>query len=179
MEAHNTTSQWQIDKAHSSVEFSVRHMMITNVKGNFGEFNADVDLRIEDLSNSKVHFEIKTASVNTNEIDRDNHLRSPDFFNSDQYPTIKFNSKSISKDGDSVKISGLLTIKEVTREVLVVGELQGPIKDPYGFLRIGFDGELNINRKDYGLNWNMALEAGGILAGWNVKSLIHLELISK
>jgi polyisoprenoid-binding protein YceI len=179
METFNTTREWQIDKAHSSIEFSVRHMMISNVKGSFGEFDAKANLQIEDLSNSKVHFEIRTASVNTNERDRDNHLRSPDFFHSDKYPTIRFESKNISKDGENVKITGLLTIKEVTRDVLVVGELQGPIKDPYGFLRMGFDGELNINRKDYGLNWNMALEAGGILVGENVKSLIHLELISK
>ncbi len=174
MEEQNLKN-WTLDKAHSSIEFSVRHMMISSVKGGFKDFDAEIKLDPENLEKADVKFTVNAASLDTNQSDRDVHLKSPDFFDVAKFPFITFTTKSVVKNGDNLTVKGDLTIKGVSREIAVKGEIQGPIKDPYGKQRIGFDGESTVNRKEFGLNWNMILEGGGVLVGDTVKLSIHLE----
>ena len=178
MEATENSNKWSIDKSHSNLEFSVRHMMISNVRGRFKSFSGDVSLDLDNLADSNVKLDIDAGSIFTNEEDRDKHLKSPDFLHIEKFPRVKFESAKISKVGNQLDIEGKLTIKDVTKDVSISGELQGPIKDLYGKKRIGFDGGTTIVRKDYGLTWNMMLEGGGILVGDNVKIDIHMELTS-
>ncbi|MEM0135430.1 MAG: YceI family protein [Thermoplasmatales archaeon] len=179
MQKVEDSNKWSIDKAHSNLEFSVRHMMISNVRGRFLSFDGEVVFDPNNLKNSSARIKIESASIFTNENDRDNHLKSPDFLQVEKYPLIEFKSTSISKSGDKINIDGKLTIRDVTREISISGELQGPILDPYGKNRIGFDGTTSIARKDFGLTWNMILEGGGLMVGDNVKIDVHMELTSE
>lgn len=174
MEEQNLKN-WSLDKAHSSIEFSVRHMMISSVKGRFRDFNAEIKIDPENLEMADVKFTVNAASVDTDQPDRDTHLKSPDFFDVANFPLITFTTKSVVKSGNDLCVKGNLFIKGLAKEIAVKGEIQGPIKDPYGKQRIGFDGESTVNRKEFGLNWNMVLEGGGILVGDTVKLSIHLE----
>lgn len=176
MQTAEVQNRWMIDKAHSDLEFTVRHMMISNVRGRFRSFDGDVRLDFSNMTNSSVKLDIEAASIFTNEEDRDKHLKSPDFLTVDKYPLVKFVSDRIRKNGNKVEIDGKLTIRDVTRDVSISGELQGPITDPYGKKRVGFDGTATIARKDFGLTWNMVLEGGGILVGDTVKIDVHMEL---
>jgi len=178
MTTMETQKKWMIDKAHSNLEFSVRHMMISSVKGRFRKFDGDIVLDPENIENSKFLIEIDASSIYTNEEDRDKHLRSPDFLNVEKFPVVKFESTKVSKNGNNLETVGKLTIRDVTREVTVVGELQGPIIDPYKKKRIGYDGEATLNRKDFGLTWNMILEGGGVLVGDTAKISVHMEATS-
>lgn len=167
---------WEIDPAHTLVEFSAKHMMFTTVRGHFQEFSGTLDVDEDDLTQASVEGTVKAASLTTgNAADRDAHLRSPDFFDVEQYPDITFKSKRIEGvDGNQFKLVGDLTIKDVTREIVLDVAYDGPHKDPWGNQRVAFSGETNVNRKDFGLNWNVALEAGGWLVGDEVT--IHVEV---
>ena len=176
MQTTEGQNKWEIDKAHSNLEFSVRHMMISNVKGRFKNFGGDIKLNLDKIENSAVKLEIEASSIFTNEEDRDKHLKSKDFLQVEQYPLVLFESTKVGKTGNRVDVEGKLTIRDVTKNVAISGELQGPITDPYGKKRVGFDGETAIARKDFGLTWNMILEGGGLMVGDNVKIDIHMEL---
>lgn len=172
---------WSIDPEHSLVGFKIRHMMITNVKGNFPAFSGTVEIDDKDLTRSKVEASIETASINTNISKRDEHLRSPDFFDVAKYPLMTYVSTKVEKAGaGKLRVIGNLTLHGVTREVIL--HVDGPtaaFKDPWGNLRRGASATAKINRKDFGLNWNTAIESGGVLIGEEVAIEIELELIKK
>jgi polyisoprenoid-binding protein YceI len=172
---------WQIDPDHSSFQFKVRHLMVSNVKGDFTKVKGAVTMDDKDISNLNVELTIDAASVNTGHAKRDEHLRASDFFDVAKYPTIIFVSKKVVKDGpDRLKVTGDLTIHGVTREVTV--NVEGPtqeIKDPRGNFRRGAAGTARINRKDFGLIWNRALETGGVVVGEDVDIFVEIELIKK
>ncbi len=171
---------WQIDNAHSSVQFSVRHMMITNVRGEFGQFSGDINLNEEDPTKSTVKVQIETASINTREQRRDDHLRSADFFDAATYPQMTFASKKVTRTGDkTARMTGDLTIKDQTREVVLDVEFEGQGKNPWGVTVAGFNAKGKINRKDFGLNWNVALETGGWLVGDDINIAIELEVVKQ
>jgi polyisoprenoid-binding protein YceI len=172
---------WQIDQDHSNVGFKVRHMMVSNVKGDFGKFNGVVDIDNKDLTKSKVSVTIETASVNTGVTKRDDHLKSADFFEVAKYPTMTFVSKKVAKAGkDKLKVSGLLTLHGVTRDVVLdVEGLSGASKDPWGNLRRGASASTRISRKDFGLVWNAALETGGVAVADEVLISLEIEMTKK
>jgi polyisoprenoid-binding protein YceI len=170
---------YQIDPAHSSAQFTVRHMMITNVHGGFKKVSGSVVYDAENPANSSVNAEIDAASINTNEEQRDTHLRSGDFLDVDNFPTITFRSTKVEKSGDDEsKVTGDLTIHGVTRPVVL--NVEGPApegKDPWGNTRTGATATTKIKRSDFGLTWNAALETGGILVGDDLKIELDLSLI--
>jgi polyisoprenoid-binding protein YceI len=169
---------WTIDKAHSRIGFSVKHMMISTVHGQFKEFDGKVEINDNDLTHSHLEGAVQAASVDTQDEKRDAHLRSADFFDAEKYPTLSFASTRIEKKGeDRYHVTGNLKIKDVTREVTFDVTEEGRGKDPWGGQRIGFSGQLALNRKDFGLNWNVALEAGGWLVHEQVKIDIDLEVV--
>jgi len=170
---------WQLDKAHTNVSFSVKHMMVANVRGSFEVAAATIDVDEQNPEQSKVVALIDAASVNTGEAQRDGHLRSADFFDAETFPHLRFESTSVRVDGDDVKIIGNLTIRDVTREVELKGEYEGPLVDLWGNRRSGFEVETTINREDFGLTWNQALEAGGVLVGKKVKIGIEAEIVEQ
>jgi len=179
--ALSQAATWQIDPDHSSFQFKVRHLMVSNVKGDFTKVKGAVTMDDKDISNLNVELTIDAASVNTGHAQRDEHLRGADFFDVAKYPTIIFVSKKVMKDGpDRLKVTGDLTIHGVTREVTV--NVEGPtqeIKDPRGNFRRGAAGTARINRKDFGLIWNRALETGGVVVGEDVDIFVEIELIKK
>ena len=161
------------DPSHSELEFKVRHLMISTVKGKFEKFDVEADG--EDIFSSNITVTVDTASINTNSADRDNHLRSADFFESEKYPNMTFKSKSFTKKSDDeYSLTGDLTIKDITKEVVIDVEYGGKMKDPWGNEKHGFSLDTKFNRKDFGLNWNAALEAGGVMVSDEVK--IHGEI---
>jgi polyisoprenoid-binding protein YceI len=172
---------WQIDPDHAFVEFKVRHLMVSSVKGVFTKLNGTVEADDADLSRASVNVTIDTASIDTNIAKRDDHLRSPDFLDAAKYPTMTFTSKRVIADGGKVdKVIGDLTIRGTTREVtLDVAEFTPAIKDPWGNIRRGATATTVINRKDFGLTWNALLESGGVAVGDEVKIALDIELIRK
>jgi polyisoprenoid-binding protein YceI len=169
-------SQWNLDKSHSSIGFSVRHMMISNVRGSFTNFETDVSADPADLSTVKASVTIDAASVDTKDEGRDGHLKSPDFFNVEQHPNIKFDVKSVrSKGGEDYEISGDLTIAGVTKPVTLNGEISGPAKDPWGNEKLAVSAAGNLTRSDFGLTWNAALETGGVLVSDTIKLNVELQ----
>lgn len=169
---------WTIDKKHSTIEFSVRHMMVSTVKGRFREYDGNIVLDPVKLEGASASVTVDVASISTEEPDRDNDLKSEKFFDVQKYPKISFQSSRIYRDGDEVVVEGKLTIRDVTKDIRVRGQLEGPVKDPYGMTRVGYDGEATVNRKDFGLKWNVVLEGGGVMVGDAVKINVHFELIS-
>lgn len=174
-------STWSIDPEHSNIGFKVRHLMVSNVKGSFDKYTATVDIDDKDITKSKVTVSIDTNSINTNVQKRDEHLRSADFFDVAKYPEMTFVSKKITKSGkDRLKVAGDLTLHGVTREVVL--DVQGPskeIKDPWGNIRKGAIATTKINRKDFGLTWNKALETGGVVVGDEITITLEIEMIRK
>lgn len=171
---------WKIDPAHSEINFSVRHMMISNVRGRFEKFDGTVEFDAENPENSSVEVEIDAASINTREEKRDNHLRSPDFLDVEQYPYMTFKSKLIEQTGeDSGRIIGDLTVRDQTHEVVLDVDYAGMAKSPWGTTSAGFSATTKINRKQWGLNWNQALETGGVLVGDELKINIELEIVKQ
>ncbi len=161
---------WAIDPAHSQIQFKVRHMMISTVTGTFDKFRSEVEMTGEDLSTAKVFFEADTASIHTGSADRDNHLRSADFFDVENHPKLTFKATSIENAGDNEwKVKGDLTIRGVTRPITLDMEWNGVNKDPWGNMKAGLVVRGKINRKDYGLNWNAMLETGGVLVSDEVR----------
>jgi len=174
----NTTT-YSIDKAHSEATFQVRHLL-TKVRGRFSDFEGTIDYNESDPARSSVNVTIQAASIDTNERDRDNHLRSADFFDAETFPTLTFRNHSITGKGDDrFDVAGDLTIRGVTRPVTFVVTFLGKAKDPWGNERIAFEADATINRKDYGLNWNAALETGGFLVGDEVKISLSAQAIPK
>jgi len=170
--------RWNIDGSHSTAEFSVRHLMITNVKGRFGTLSGTVDYDPEKPEASQIDVTIDATSIDTRDEKRDAHLRSPDFFDVEKFPSLTFKSTSVKKTDDGFAATGDLTIHGVTKPVTL--EVEGPSdqsKDPWGNTRIGASATAKINRKDFGLNWNAALEAGGVLVGEQVKISIDVSLV--
>lgn len=174
-------SSWQIDPEHSTIGFSIRHMMISNVKGVFERFTGVVSIDDKDIAKSTAKAVIETASINTRIEKRDEHLKSPDFFEVAKFPAMTFVSKKIVPSGkDRLKLVGDLTIRGITREVtLDVENLTEAVKDPWGNIRRGASASTKINRKDFGLTWNKAIETGGLLVGDEVTISIEVELIKK
>jgi polyisoprenoid-binding protein YceI len=174
-----TPTQWQIDPAHSAAHFSVRHLMISNVRGEFTKLTGSAQINPADPSKSSVEVTIEAGSLNTREPQRDEHLRSSDFFDVAKYPTLTFRSKRIEALGpEDFKLTGDLTIHGVTKEVTFDGEGPTPsVKDPWGNIRAGVTASAKINRKNFGLVWNAVTEAGGVVVGDEVKITIEAELI--
>jgi polyisoprenoid-binding protein YceI len=171
---------WKIDPAHSEINFTVRHMMISNVRGRFECFEGTVDFDEKNPTNSSVEVKIEAASINTREPQRDAHLRSPDFLDAEKYPYLIFKSKKIEVlDSNHGRIIGDLTIRDVTNEVALEVEYNGTVKSPFGSTSAGFSASTSINRKDWGLQWNVPLEAGGWLVGETVQINIDLEIIKE
>jgi polyisoprenoid-binding protein YceI len=173
---------YQIDPAHSQVIFKVKHLGISNVTGRFDIFEGSYTFDSDNAANSKVEATISAASVNTNEADRDKHLRSDEFLNVEKHPNITFKSKSVTKDpgdSDDYTIVGDLTINGVTKEVELDAEYGGKTTDPWGNGRTAFEAETKINRKDFGLTWNKTLDAGGLVVGDEVKITLEVEGIHK
>jgi polyisoprenoid-binding protein YceI len=169
---------WTIDSAHAELGFAVRHLMISTVRGRFGAVNGTVLVDENDPKNSKVDVTVDVASIDTRQEMRDNHLRSPDFFDVANHPTMHFVSTRI--DGDvskTFKVMGDLTIRGTTRPVALDVTLEGRAKDPWGNDRAGFSATGHINRHDFGLNWNQALEAGGVTVGAEVKLTLDVEIV--
>ena len=161
---------------HSEITFSVRHLAISKVRGSFERFDVTV-VSTEDPSKTSVEATIDVASVNTNQKDRDNHLRTSDFFAIDDHPTWTFTSTSIENDGDDFTMHGDLTVRGVTKPVTLRGEFGGTATDGYGQTRAGFSATTKVNRKDYGISWNLALEGGGLTLGDDVTISMQLELV--
>lgn len=158
------TGTYTIDPTHSRIGFVARHAMVTKVRGSFNEFEGSGYFDAENPIASNLQLTIKATSIDTRNADRDGHLRGNDFFDMDNYPEIRFASTAVSKvDDEHYQVTGDLTIKAETRPVTIEFEVSGPVQDPWGNQRIGLEGSTQVNRKDWGLSWNVALEAGGIL----------------
>ena len=170
---------WQIDPAHSLVEFSVRHMMVSTVKGRFTRFSGAILDVAEDPSLSSVQVEIDPSSITTGDEQRDAHLRSADFFNAGAHPVIAFKSTRIEGTRDRFKVIGDLTLHGETREIVLDAEFNGLGTNPWGKRVAGFSAETKLNRKDFGLNWNVALEAGGVLVSDTIKVQIELQAVER
>lgn len=173
-----TATTWNFDLAHSSVNFHVRHLMVSKVHGRFQKWGGTLVIDNEDITKSRVEVSIETASVDTKEEKRDAHLRSPDFFDSEKYPAMTFVSTSVESKGDNeLEVIGNLTIAGTTKPVKLLVESGGTVKDPWGGTRAGFSAKATINRKDFGLHWNAALEAGGVVVGEKVEITLEIEAI--
>lgn len=179
--AFASAAPWSIDADHSSVGFKVRHMMVSNVKGDFGKVNGVVDIDDKDLTQSKVNVTIDTASINTGVAKRDEHLKSADFFDVAKYPTMTFVSQKVKKAGkDKLKVYGYLTLHGITKQVVL--NVEGPTKsykDPWGNIKRGATATAKINRKDFGLTYNAAIESGGVMVGEEITIALEIELLKK
>ncbi len=173
----STRTVWSVDKAHTSVEFAVKHMMFTTVRGRFAEFEIDVDFDETNPERSTLEARVEAATIDTRDVNRDAHLRSADFLDAEKYPQLVFKSRRIERASNGrYRIIGDLTIRGVTREVVLDTEFVGTGKNPWGANVAAFSAETKIDRKDFGLNWNAALEAGGWLVGDEVKIQLEVEL---
>ncbi len=169
---------YEIDPTHSSVHFSVRHMMVSNVRGEFTKVSGAIKFDPENPANSSLDATIDAASINTRDAQRDTHLKSADFLDVEKFPTLTFHSKKIAPQRDGGKVTGDLTIHGVTREIML--DVEGPtaeVKDPWGKQRMGASATTKISRKDFGLVWNAALETGGVMVGDEVKITIDVEFV--
>ncbi len=176
--AANKIVTWKTDPSHSNMQFSIRHMVIAEVTGKFKEFDVTLTQHAEDFSGSEITASIKAGSITTENSDRDKHLASADFFDVEKYPELSFTSRSFEKmDDDRYAVKGDLTIHGVTKPVEIHTTFFGQAVDPWGNLRAGFKGTTNINRFDFGLQWNQTIEAGGLLVGKTVEITLNLEFI--
>ncbi|MFA6958794.1 MAG: YceI family protein [Thermoanaerobaculia bacterium] len=168
-----------VDKTHSDVSFKVRHL-VANTPGRFTDYSANIAIEPKDLAKSTVEFTIQAASINTDNADRDKHLRTEDFFFVDQYPTLGFKSeKIVKKSADQFEVTGVLTMRGVSKRITVPVEFGGFTKDPWGNEKAGFSTDFTVNRKDFGINWNKTLDQGGVVLGEDVKISLSLELNKK
>lgn len=179
--AFASAATWNIDPDHSNVGFKVRHMMVSNVKGDFGKVAGVVDIDEKDITKSKVEVMIDTASIDTGVAKRDDHLKSPDFFDTAKYPSMTFVSQKVKKAGNGkLKVDGLLTLHGITKPVTL--DVAGPTKaykDPWGNIKRGATATTKINRKDFGLTYNAAIESGGVMVGEEVDIALEVELVKK
>lgn len=175
-----STTQWDFDLSHSSVNFHVRHLMVSKVHGRFVKWNGTLALDEQDLTRSSLDVTIDASSIDTKDEKRDAHLRSPDFLDVEKFPKLTFKSTSITRDGDDeYKVVGDLTIHGVTKQVTLAVEGGSVVKDPWGGTRTGFSAKTAINRKEFGLGWNVALEAGGFLVGDKLEITLEIEAVKK
>jgi polyisoprenoid-binding protein YceI len=175
-----TSGTWVIDPTHTVIGFTVRHAMVAKVRGRFNEFSGSFTLDGDNPSASRAEITIQTASFDTQNTERDTHVRSADFLDVENYPTMTFTSTKVDVTGpNTFTVTGDLTIRGTTKSVPVTFELLGTSKDPWGGTRIGFDGEGEINRKEYNLTWNVALETGGVLVSENVKLTLDVEAVKQ
>lgn len=172
------TQTFVIDKAHSEAVFQVRHL-ITKVRGRFTDIEGTIQFNAAQPEQSSVTFSIAAASVDTSAADRDAHLRSGDFFDVDNHPKITFSSSRVTGSGSQFQVTGTLTIRGVSKEITLPVTYLGGAKDPWGNARAGFETEITVNRKDFGLNWNAALEAGGFLVGDDVKINLSIQGVAQ
>jgi polyisoprenoid-binding protein YceI len=171
---------WKIDPTHSDVEFKIKHLMITNVTGYFGKYDATVEAAGDDFADAKISFEADVASITTKNADRDQHLQAEDFFHAAQYPKITFVSASVQKiDNENLKITGNLTMRGVTKPVVLDVEYSGIVKDPYGQTKAGFEVKGKINRKDFGVSFNAITDNGGVMLGEEVKLQASVQLVKQ
>jgi|HigsolmetaAR206D_1030411.scaffolds.fasta_scaffold02371_5 polyisoprenoid-binding protein YceI len=171
-----TLSKWTVDKAHSSVEFTIKHMMFAKVRGSFHDFEADIEADPNDLTSANIFFSVDVASIDTGNNDRDNHLRSADLFDVEKFPKMTFKATNIAKKGDNeYEVTGDLTIRDVTKSETFKVTYEGQGKDPWGNIKFGYSAEGKIKRGDYGLTYNAALETGGVLIGEDVNISIVIE----
>jgi polyisoprenoid-binding protein YceI len=172
-----TETKWGIDVTHSEVQFKVKHLVISTVTGSFKKFGGEVTSEGEDFNNAAVNFTIDVNSIDTNQPDRDAHLKSEDFFAAAQYPSITFSKGFLKKASDeNYKLMGNLTVRDVTKAVELDVEFGGIVKDPWGNIKAGFELNGKINRKDFGLSWSALTEAGGMVVGEDVKLHLNIEL---
>jgi len=175
-----STTKWAVDAAHSEIGFKVKHMMFTNVSGSFQKFDAFIETEGDNFENAKIEFTGQVDSITTGNADRDNHLRSADFFDAEKFPQLTFKATSFTKEDEGEYIlKGDLTLHGVTKPVKLDVDFGGLAKDPWGNTKVGMSVEGKINRKDWGLNWNSALEAGGVLVGEEVKLAIELQFVKQ
>ena len=173
-----TTQRWNIDQTHSDVHFSVRHMVVSKVRGRFTKLTGSLELDEDDLTRSSVAATIDASSIDTGTEQRDAHLRSPDFFDVEKFPELGFRSKRVEKlGGDRYRVVGDLTIRDVTREIALDAEYGGRAKDPWGNERVGFVATTALDRKDFGLGWNQVLEAGGVLVGDRIEIELDVQAV--
>jgi polyisoprenoid-binding protein YceI len=173
-------TSYAIDPTHSRMGFVVRHLGFSKVRGSFEQFEGTVEMESDALSTLRAEAAIQAASVNTNEPKRDAHLRSADFFETDTYPTLTFRSTEVRDvDGDTFTLVGELTMHGITRTVAFKAEYIGTSADPWGGTRVGFEATTKVNRKDYGLNWNVALEAGGWLVSEDVEIVLEVQAVQQ
>lgn len=168
---------FQIDNTHSSIDFSIRHLVIAKVRGRFTKFTGTIQLDEADITRSTVSVEVDAASIHTNEENRDAHLRAADFLDVEKFPVMTFTSKRIERAGDDLRVTGALTIHGVTRDVVLDVEQPGTIKDQWGNQRLAFAARGSIDRKDFGLIWNQVLEAGGFILGDKLEILLDVQAV--
>ncbi|WP_284238807.1 YceI family protein [Paenibacillus glycanilyticus] len=169
-------SKWVVDASHSSVDFTIKHMMIAKVKGTFHKFEAEIEADPADLTSATISFKIDLSSIDTRNADRDNHLRTGDFFDIAEFPELNFQSTNIVKiDEDEYEVTGDVSLRGVTRSETFSVTFEGAGKDPWGNEKAGFSGKGSFKRSDYGLTYNAALETGGVLIGDEVKIAIEIE----
>ncbi|MBS1690393.1 MAG: YceI family protein [Bacteroidetes bacterium] len=174
------TTKWTMDAAHSEIQFKVRHMVVSNVTGSFGKFNADVETDGEDITTAKVHFTADIDSISTNNEQRDNHLKSADFFDGATHPQLTFESTKIEKvDGSDYKMHGNISIRGTVKPITLNVEFGGIVNDPWGNVRAGFTVEGKLNRKDFGLNWSAITEAGHLVVSDDVRIHANAEFIKQ
>jgi polyisoprenoid-binding protein YceI len=172
-----TKTTWKLDPSHTLVEFSAKHLMITTVKGRITDVEGTIVMDEKNPRNSSVEATLKAVSIDTRTEQRDQHLRSADFLNAELFPEIKFRSTKVEGDKDSFKLTGDLTIRDVTRPITLDIRFEGQQTDPWGGERIGFSGSGKIDRRDFGLTWNQALETGGVVVGNDVKITLEVEAV--
>jgi len=178
MQATAVKTTWAIDPSHSELLFKVKHLMITNVKGEFRKFSGTIESDGNDFSDAKVSVTMDAGSIFTNDTSRDGHLKSADFFDTETYPELTFKGSTFKKlDNENYQLRGMLTIKSVSKKVTLDVEYGGLVKDPWGNDKAGFSVSGKINRKDWGLNWNAALEAGGVMVSDEVRINAEVQLV--
>lgn len=173
------TTKWALDPTHSELQFKVKHLMITTVTGNIKTFSAELSSEGDDFTNADISFSGEISSIDTGNGDRDGHLKSGDFFDAEKFPAITFKSTSVEKDGSDYIVKGDLTIKDVTKPVKLNAEFGGIATDPWGNTKAGFTLSGKINRTEFGLTWNAALETGGVMVSEEVKILGELQFVKQ
>jgi len=174
-----SASLYEIDHSHSSIGFAVKHLMVSTTKGKFNDYQGSIQFDPENLAESKIEVTVNAGSIDTDNEQRDNHLKSPDFFEVDKFPEISFKSKRIEKSGDIYSIVGDLTIKGVTQEIEIPVNISGPIMSPLGKQVIGISGETTINRQSFGVNWNKVMDNGGLVVDDFVKIQVEVEAAAR
>jgi len=172
-----TIQRWNIDTSHSNLDFVVRHLVVSKVRGTFTKWGGSIDLDSADPTNSSVTATIEVSSIDTREEKRDGHLKSPDFFDAEKFPTVTFASSKVTGGGDKYEVTGPLTIHGVAHDVTLHVETLGQHKDPWGNQRVVFSAKTSINRKDFGMTWSQTLETGGLLVGEKVEIEIEVQAV--